>query len=238
MSALLYNLGHRRDLLCKERLLKSQVTVPAKKLSIFDYDLSGDMLEQYLVQDFITLDTETRGLNIRRDRLCMVQISDKDGNVSLIRFRDPAKLPVSGRTNLKKLLEDQRVLKVLHYARFDLAVLRYYLSAQVKPIWCTKIASKLARTYTDRHSLKDLARELLGVEMDKSDQTSDWAREDLSPSQLEYAANDVRLLIPIFIKMKALIEREGLTELAQKLFGFVDVISELDIRGWTNVFEH
>jgi ribonuclease D len=214
------------------------VSVPAKKLSIFDDDLSQDMLEHFLGQEFITLDTETRGLNLRRDRLCLVQIADKDGNVAVIRYRDAAKFPVTSQTRLKKLLEDPGVLKVLHYARFDLAVLRYYLSARTAPLWCTKISSKLVRTYTDRHSLKDLARELLGVEMDKSDQTSDWAREDLTDSQIEYAANDVRLLVPIFLKMKGLIERENLTELATKLFAFVDVVCELDIRGWSNIFEH
>jgi ribonuclease D len=209
-----------------------------KKLNIFEDDLSEELLKHYLAQEFITLDTETRGLNIKRDRLCMVQISDKDGNVSLVRFRDRTKLPVKSDTRLKKLLEAPNVLKVLHFARFDVSVLKHNLSAKVAPIWCTKIASKLARTYTDRHSLKDLARELLTMEMDKSDQMSDWAREDLSESQLEYAANDVRLLVPIYVKMKALIEREGLTELAGKLFQFVPVVCELDVGGWSNIFEH
>jgi ribonuclease D len=212
--------------------------IQEKKLNIFDEDISDDMLKHYLTQEFITVDTETRGLNVRRDRLCMVQIADQDGTISLIRFTDRSKLPVTGQTKLRKLLEAPNVLKVLHFARFDLNVLKYYLAAQVKPIWCTKIASKLVRTYTDRHSLKDLARELLGMEMDKSDQSSDWAREDLSESQLQYAANDVRLLVPIYLKMKTLIEREGLTELAHRLFGFVEVICELDFRGWNNVFEH
>lgn len=209
-----------------------------KKLNIFDDDLSEEMLKHYLQQEFVTLDTETRGLNLRRDRLCMVQISDKDGNVSLVRFKDRTKLPVKDETRLKKLFQAPNVLKVLHFARFDVSVLKYNLSAKVAPIWCTKIASKLARTYTDRHSLKDLAKECLGMEMDKSDQTSDWAREDLSDSQLEYAANDVRLLVPIYQKMKALIEREGLTELAEKLFQFLPVVCELDVGGWNNIFEH
>ena len=145
--------------------MKSAVPTQEKKLNIFDDDLNEELLGHYLKQEFITLDTETRGLNIRRDRLCMVQISDKDSNVSLIRFRDRNKLPVTGETRLKKLCEAPGVLKVLHYARFDLSVLKHNLSIKVKPIWCTKIASKLARTYTDRHSLKDLARELL-VETD------------------------------------------------------------------------
>ena len=218
--------------------LKSAVPTQEKKLNIFDDDLNEELLGHYLKQEFITLDTETRGLNIRRDRLCMVQISDKDSNVSLIRFRDRNKLPVTGETRLKKLCEAPGVLKVLHYARFDLSVLKHNLSIKVKPIWCTKIASKLARTYTDRHSLKDLARELLGLEVDKTDQMSDWARQDLSDSQLEYAANDVRLLVPIYQKMKALVEREGLTDLSRKLFDFVEVQCELDVGGWSSIFEH
>lgn len=218
--------------------MKSAVPTQEKKLNIFDDDLSEDLLKHYLSQEFITLDTETRGLNIKRDRLCMVQISDKDGKVSLIRFRDRNKLPIITDTRLRTLLQAPTVLKVLHYARFDLAVLKHYLSARVHPIWCTKIASKLVRTYTDRHSLKDLARELLNLEMDKSDQMSDWAREDLSESQLEYAANDVRLLVPIYLKMKALVEREGMCDLAERLFCFVDAVCELDMRGYSNIFEH
>jgi ribonuclease D len=208
------------------------------KLNIFENDLSDDLLNHYLKQPFIAVDTETRGLNLRRDRLCMVQIGDNDGVISLVRFIDRSKLPVKGSSNLKTLLEAAKPTKVFHYARFDVAVLSYYLSAAVKPVWCTKIASKLVRTYTDRHSLKDLSRELLGVEMDKADQTSDWAREDLTDSQLEYAANDVRLLVPIYHKMKALIEREELSDLAQELFDFLSVVCRLDLGGWNNIFEH
>ncbi len=208
------------------------------QLNVFENDLSDDLLKHYLKQSFIAVDTETRGLNLRRDRLCMVQIGDNDGIVSLVRFKDRKKLPVNGPSNLKTLLEATKPIKVFHYARFDIAVLHYYLSADVKPVWCTKIASKLARTYTDRHSLKDLSRELLGVEMDKADQTSDWARDDLTQSQLEYAANDVKLLVPIYHKMKALIEREGLSDLAHELFAFLSVIRQLDLAGWNNIFEH
>ncbi len=210
----------------------------ARKLNVFENDLSDDMLKRYLSQPFIAVDTETRGLNLRRDRLCLVQIGDNDGVVSLVRFRDRDKLPVKGTSNLKTLFEATKPTKVFHFARFDIAVLRYYLSAEVKPVWCTKIASKLVRTYTDRHSLKDLSRELLGIEMDKADQTSDWARDDLTDSQLEYAANDVRLLVPIYHKMKALIEREGLGALSQELFAFLSTICQLDIGGWNNIFEH
>ncbi len=221
-----------------EKHLKLAAPTQAKRLNIFDDDLNEELLQHYLAQEFITVDTETRGLNLRRDRLCMVQIADKEGGVSLVRYRDRSKLPVNAATRLGKLLEAKNVLKVFHYARFDLAVLKYYLGASVKPVWCTKIASKLARTYTDRHSLKDLARELLGTEMDKTDQTSDWAKENLTESQLEYAANDVRLLVPIYLKMKALIEREGLEQLASRAFEVIEVVSALDTAGFNNVFEH
>jgi len=212
--------------------------VKESKPKIYEGDIGEEALKHYLTQPFVTVDTETRGLIVRRDRLCLVQISDNEGVTSLVRFQDRMSLPVTHDTNLKKLLEAPNVIKVFHFARFDLSVLRYYLNAKVKPVFCTKIASKLVRTYTDRHSLKDLSRELLGLEMDKSDQTSDWAKQDLTDSQLEYAANDVKLLVPIYHQIKGMVEREQMTELAQRLFDFVEVVCELDIKGFTNVFEH
>lgn len=199
---------------------------------MFEADLSAERLEHYEKQGVIALDTETRGLVIRRDRLCLVQIADAQGVVSLVRYQGQAA------ERLKGLLENPRVLKVIHFARFDLAVLKHYLNAQVSPFWCTKIASKLVRTYTDRHSLKELGRELLGREMDKSDQSSDWAREDLSDSQLEYAANDVRVLLPIYEQIKAMVVREGKLELCQRLFDFLPTQVELDLGGWKDIFEH
>jgi ribonuclease D len=213
-------------------------SVKESKPKIYEGDISDEALKHYLAQAFVTVDTETRGLNVRRDRLCLVQISDNDGQTSLVRFKDRVKLPVQHETNLKKLLEAPNVMKVFHFARFDLGVLKYYLNARVKPIWCTKIASKLVRTYTDRHSLKDLSRELLAIEMDKSDQTSDWAKEDLTESQLEYAANDVKLLVPIYHRMKEMIEREQLSDIARRLFDFVEVVCELDFKGYSNIYEH
>jgi ribonuclease D len=191
-----------------------------------------------LKQKFVAVDTETRGLIIPRDRLCLVQIAAPDGTIALVRFTKNSKIPSTSTSNLKTLLETKTLLKVFHFARFDVAVLKYYLSAEVHPIWCTKIASKLVRTYADRHSLRDLAFELLGIEMDKSNQMSDWAKEDLSQPQLEYAANDVKLLVPIYQKMQTLVEREGLTPLADRLFAFTNTISELDLRGWKGIFEH
>lgn len=210
----------------------------ANKIKIFNDDLDQELLQHFLKQKFVAVDTETRGLIIPRDRLCLVQIAAPDGTIALVRFTKNSKIPSTSTSNLKTLLETKTLLKVFHFARFDVAVLKYYLSAEVHPIWCTKIASKLVRTYADRHSLRDLAFELLGIEMDKSNQMSDWAKEDLSQPQLEYAANDVKLLVPIYQKMQTLVEREGLTPLADRLFAFINTISELDLRGWKGIFEH
>ncbi|MBI4533187.1 MAG: ribonuclease D [Candidatus Melainabacteria bacterium] len=189
-------------------------------------------MRYYLTKDIVAVDTETRGLNIPRDRLCLVQIGDDEGVVSLVRYSS-REAP-----HLKQLLEAPSLTKLFHFARFDIAVLKYYLDINVRPIFCTKVASRLVRTYSDRHSLKDLCRELLGFDMDKGDQMSDWAREDLTESQLEYAANDVRVLIPIYRHVKALLQREGRMSLAERLFQFLPTISELDLGGWKDVFEH
>jgi ribonuclease D len=218
--------------------LSTEVLDTSAKIQICQDDLDQKLLDHYLKQEFIAVDTETRGLVVQRDRLCLVQIASADGTVALVRFTKNSALPKTGKSNLRILLEAPQLLKVFHFARFDMAVLKYYLSANVQPIWCTKIASRLARTYSDKHSLRDLALELLGIEMDKTNQMSDWAQEDLTEAQLAYAANDVRLLVPIYKKMKILLERENLTPLAQKLFAFVGTISELDLGGWKGVFEH
>lgn len=202
------------------------------KPDLFETDLPQERLEHYLKKPVIAIDTETRGLIIPRDRLCLVQICDDEGVVSFVRYK------TKDAPNLQKLLTEQSVTKLFHYGRFDIAVMKHYLGVWTTPVWCTKIASKLVRTYTDRHSLKDLCREQLCMEMDKSDQTSDWAREDLSDSQLEYAANDVRVLLPLHQKMKALLQREGRLELAEKLFKFLPTICELDLAGFKDIMEH
>jgi ribonuclease D len=212
--------------------LKITHYIEHKKPDLFESDLPKDRLEHYLTKDLIAIDTETRGLNIPRDRLCLVQLCDNEGVVSFIRYKSEVS------PNLKKLLTSTSVTKLFHYARFDIAVLKYYLHIEATPLWCTKIASKLVRTYTDRHSLKDLTKELLNIEMDKADQTSDWAKEDLSESQIEYAANDVRVLIPIYNKLKILLERENLLPLANRLYEFIPTLCELDLNNWQNIFEH
>jgi len=218
--------------------VKTEVPVKQSKPELFEFDLPDDRLRHYLSKPAIAIDTETRGLNIYRDRLCLVQLSDEEGLVSLVKFPDRKKLPTTSATNLKKLLEAPSVLKLFHYARFDVSVLKHYLDIDVAPIWCTKIASKLVRTYTDQHSLKYLTRELLGIELDKTDQMSDWAKPDLSESQLEYAANDVRYLNAIYEKLKGLLEREGRLHLAEHLYKVLPTICELDRFGYNNIFDH
>jgi ribonuclease D len=212
--------------------LTTETLIKKQKPLVFETDLPDDIFKRYMSKEVIAIDTETRGLQIARDRLCLIQLCDDDGLVAFVRYTGkPA-------PNLRKLLDSPEVLKLFHFGRFDVAVLKYYMDAEVKPVWCTKIASKLIRTYTDRHSLKDLVREMLGIELDKSDQSSDWARTDLSDSQLEYAANDVRVLIPIYEKMKTLLEREHMTHLSQRLFEFLPTVCELDLRGYKDIYEH
>lgn len=215
-----------------------ETLIQLRKPDFYELDLPDDRLKHYLSKPLVTVDTETRGLIPRRDRLCLIQICDEDGVVSLVRYKHQFQASDNLGRNVKKLLEAPNVLKVFHFARFDVAVLKYYLNASVSPIFCTKIASKLVRTYTDRHSLKDLSRELLKVEMDKTDQSSDWAKDGLTDSQLEYAANDVRLLIPIYKQIRDLLERENRTELAQKVIQCLPAVCDVDLGGWTNIFEH
>ncbi len=185
----------------------------------------------------VAIDTETMGLNPHRDRLCVVQLSAGDGNAHLVQLG-------KGRydaPNLKALLENPNVLKIFHFGRFDIAVLRHYLGAHTRPVYCTKIAAKLVRTFTDRHGLKDLCRELLGVEISKQQQTSDWGQPVLTPEQLNYAASDVLHLHALKAKLDALLEREGRAGLAQACFDFLPYRAELDLKGWhddTDVFKH
>jgi ribonuclease D len=196
----------------------------------------GDLPPGLALGPIIAIDTETMGLNPARDRLCLVQLTDGGGEVHLVRFA-PGSLSAPG---LTALLGDRQRLKLFHYARFDVAVLRRHLAAACEPIYCTKIASKLARTYTDRHGLKDLCRELLGLELDKTEQSSDWGAAELSPAQLEYAARDVVHLHRLRERLEAMLAREGRAELAQRCFAFLPVRAELDLAGWPDhdIFAH
>lgn len=204
-------------------------------LDIFDGDLSSAALETFLASDRLAIDTETMGLNPARDRLCLVQLCDVQGKVAVIRIARGQKAA----PHLKTLLEQPNHLKIFHFARFDLATLRYHLGIHVAPVFCTKIASKLARTYSPRHGLKDLVLDITGVELDKSAQSSDWGNAaNLSETQLRYAANDVRYLIPLQAELTTMLEREGRWPLAQDCFQVLPTMVNLDLAGFERIFDH
>jgi ribonuclease D len=184
----------------------------------------------------VAIDTETQGLNPLRDRLCVAQLSAGDGVCHLVQFK-PGRYEAP---NLKRLLADRDVEKILHFARFDVAICRQWLGVTMGPIYCTKIASKLVRTYTDRHSLSTLAKELLDVDMSKQQQSSDWAAPELSEAQKKYAASDVLYLHAIREKLDAMLVREGRDHLARACFAFLPTRAELDLKGWaeTDIFAH
>lgn len=201
---------------------------------VCDRDLSDAVLSEYISASAIAVDTETMGLLPQRDRLCLVQLCDNKDRVTVIRI-------AKGQTeanNLKQLLEAANIVKVFHFARFDLATLQYHLGIKVKPVFCTKIASKLARTYTNRHGLKDVVQELEQVELDKTSQSSDWGNANLSEQQLRYAANDVRYLLSIRLKLIEMLKREQRTELAQASFETLPTIVSLDLAQFKDLFEH
>jgi len=184
----------------------------------------------------VAIDTETLGLKPHRDRLCLVQLSDGDGTAHLVKFAgDDYRAP-----RLRALLADPKILKIFHFARFDIAVLEQYLGVATSPIYCTKIASKLARTYTDSHGLKDLAGELLDIELSKQQQSSDWGAAELSDSQLSYAAHDVLHLHAVKAKLDAMLVREGREGLAEAAFTFLPARARLDLAGFEDddIFAH
>ena len=191
----------------------------------------GDLPDGLKFPHGVAVDTETLGLNPHRDRLCLVQLSGGDNTAHLIQFNagDYAA------PRLKALLCNAKTTKIFHFARFDLAVLDKYLGVQTTPVYCTKIASKLVRTYTDRHGLKDLSAELLGLELSKQQQSSDWAASDLSAAQLSYAASDVLYLHKLKAKLDAMLERDGRASLAQAAFGFLPTRAKLDLAGFPDV---
>jgi ribonuclease D len=179
----------------------------------------------------VAIDSETLGLNPIRDRLCLVQLSSGDGVAHMVQFADGK----YDAPNLKKLLNDRAVIKLFHYARFDVAMFRRYLGVITAPIYCTKIASKLVRTYTDKHGLKDIVRELLGTDLSKEQQSSDWGAPELTEKQLAYAANDVAYLHRLRDVLDGMLAREGRTGLAKACFDFLPVRAELDLAGWSEV---
>jgi len=202
---------------------------------VYDRDLPEAALQQYLPAEAIAVDTETMGLLPHRDRLCLVQLCDPEGRGAVVRIeRGQTQAP-----QLQQLLEAPTVTKVFHFARFDIATLQHNLGIQTSPIFCTKIASKLARTYTPRHGLKDVVQELERVELDKSAQSSDWGNAaNLSDAQLRYAANDVRYLLSVRQKLTAMLQREERWELAQQCFNCFPTIVALDLLQYKDLFEH
>ena len=196
----------------------------------------GDLPADLSFGPSVAIDTETMGLNPHRDRLCLVQLSAGDGNAHLVQMpRGPHKAP-----RLAALLADPKVLKLFHFGRFDIAVLEHALGVRCEPVYCTKIAAKLTRTFTDRFGLKDLCKELLGVDLSKQQQTSDWGADTLADEQLAYAASDVLHLHALKAKLDSLLAREGRTELAQAAFTFLPSRARLDLAGWPeeDIFAH
>jgi len=189
----------------------------------------------------VAIDTETMGLNPHRDRLCLVQLSSGDGNAHCVQIV-PERLGGRGADcpNLKRLLTDPQQIKLFHFARFDVAILRQALGVEVAPVRCTKIAAKLVRTFTERHGLKDLLRELVGVEISKQQQSSDWGAAELTPEQLAYAASDVLHLHALWDRLEGLLRREGRLELAEACFRFLPARGQLDLLGYDkpDIFEH
>jgi ribonuclease D len=200
-----------------------------------------DLPEGLALGPVLAVDTEAMGLDSRRDRLCLVQMSAGDGIVHLVQVIPPER---GGRgadcPNLKRVLSDPNVVKLMHFARFDVALLQHALGIRVAPVRCTKIAAKLVRTYTDRHGLKDLCRDLLGIELSKQQQTSDWGAADLTPEQLAYAASDVLHLHALWARLEGLLIRENRLALAQACFDFLPARGQLDILGWDapDIFAH
>ncbi|HSM43204.1 MAG TPA: ribonuclease D [Afifellaceae bacterium] len=196
----------------------------------------GDLPDLSSYSDSVAVDTETMGLKPHRDRLCVIQLSPGDGTVDIVRIaKGQTDAPV-----LKQLLADPAVLKLFHFGRFDIAVLENAFGIEVEPVWCTKIASRLVRTYTDRHGLKDLVRECLGIELSKVQQSSDWGAAELSQDQLDYAASDVLHLHALKDVLSERLQRENRLDVAEACFRFLPVRARLDLMGWddTDIFAH
>lgn len=187
----------------------------------------GDLPDGLDLGPTVAIDSETMGLRLGRDPLCVVQLSSGDGDAHVVQLDRPA----YDAPNLKRLLTDPKVLKIFHFGRFDIAMFALHLGVTTAPVYCTKIASKLARTYTDRHGLKDVTKELLGVDMSKAQQSSDWGQAALSPEQLTYAASDVLNLHALKARLDAMLAREGRTDLAQACFDFLPWRAKLDLAG-------
>lgn len=197
----------------------------------------GDLPDGLNLGPVVAVDTETMGLRTARDRLCLVQLSAGDGDAHLVRFAAGSRYAAP---NLQRLLADPKVMKLFHFARFDLAALKHYLGTDCTPVYCTRTASRLVRTFTDRHGLKDLCRDLLGVEISKQEQSSDWGAPELTEAQQRYAASDVLYLHRLRKILDGMLAREGRTTLAQACFDFLPARAALDLAGWPDedIFAH
>ncbi len=197
----------------------------------------GDIPDNISVTGSVAIDTETMGLNPYRDRLCLLQLSSGDGKAHIIKLGNELGYEAP---NLKSILKNKSILKIFHYARFDLAMIKTYLNIDCRPIFCTKIASKISRTYTDRHGLKDLCREILSIEISKQQQSSDWGKEELSKEQLRYAADDVLYLHRLKEKLEIILRRENRLKITNECFEFLPARVELDLKGWADndIFSH
>ena len=210
------------------------MTTSSTQPMLFQDDLDEAYLQRYMNSRYLAVDTETMGLQVLRDHLCVVQMCNEDGVIALVQtknFQAP---------RLKTLLEAENVEKIFHFARFDLASLQHWLGILVRPVFCTKIASRLIRTYSGYHGLKDLSQELLGVDMDKKQQSSDWGATTLSSKQLSYAASDVINLVAIKEALEAMLLREGRLKMAKECMAFLPTRVELDLAGWESedIFSH
>ena len=201
-----------------------------------NYVHQGDLPDDLDLGSVVAIDSETMGLRLGRDPLCVVRLSAGDGHAHVVQLRRPD----YDCPNLKRVLRDRSVLKLFHFGRFDIAMFAHHLGVTTAPVYCTKIASKLARTYTDRHGLKDVTRELLGIDISKAQQSSDWGAARLSDDQIAYAASDVLNLHALRTKLDAMLEREGRSELAAACFEFLPTRARLDIAGWedNDIFAH
>ena len=207
----------------------------SEEISFCENDLTEELFNAYKSSKYLAVDTEAMGLCHGRDRLCLVQICNESNLTSCIKIA----IGSQKASRIQNLLEDNKIMKIFHYARFDIAALKCNLAIETQNIFCTKIASKLARTYTNKHGLKELINELLGIELDKSSQSSDWGNEEnLSQDQINYAANDVKYLIKAMEKLTLILKREKRYEIAQKCFTAIPIHSELDIQHFINIFEH
>lgn len=201
-----------------------------------NFTYKNDLPDDLELGPVIAIDTETMGLNLIRDRLCVIQLSSGDGHAHIVQI-EPDKFESP---NIYKILADQNKIKLFHFARFDIAILKRHFKIDISPVYCTKIASKLVRTYTDRHGLKNLLREMLSIDISKQQQSSDWGALELNKAQIEYAANDVLYLHKLMDKLNVILKRENRHEMAEACFNFLPMRATLDLAGWSenDIFSH